>query len=226
MRSDSVIANEPCIKSSFDASIVFNRDAVNEVEFCFCDQEPMFVLDVEAVEIMDRLAVPTNVRLYGIHDKDDDFFGCLLVQSAIDGTFQAIPGLVRRREFCVGGSFAGVDVVRVLWSVLWSQFCGQTERVLCKIRFNLKIRRSTRQPLAMRSSSRREYCSCEASQRLSGAISSRISRWPLSCGSGPSALLSPKRKGLAAGDAAVGGMRKEADMVGWLAKKPSDSPTP
>ena len=36
----------------------------------------------------------------------------------------------------------------------------------------------------------------------------------------------PKAKGLGAGDAAAGGMRKEADMVGWLAKKRSDKPDP
>lgn len=110
---DLSVDHEPGTKSELRASVILDSDAIDETELGFCDQEPMFVLNVEVVEMAKEFAISSRVRLYPIHDAVDNLFGGLLFQSAINGVYKVCPALVYRKLGVVRtlSSFQELDLV-------------------------------------------------------------------------------------------------------------------
>lgn len=90
------IVDSPFRDTECFASLVYVADIPNVLQLQMGNDEPMFVLDVETVKLVDGVPVPSLVGLYRIHDVVDHPFRGLTFQSARDGLFKIIPCLVRR----------------------------------------------------------------------------------------------------------------------------------
>lgn len=73
------------------ASLVYRNHSLNKRVLPMCDQEPMFVFDVEVMQIEKNLALASTVGLYEIPQESLDLFSGVLFES-IDGTFKALSG--------------------------------------------------------------------------------------------------------------------------------------
>lgn len=79
------------------ARVVFKADVPDVLEMNLGDEEFVFVQNVESVKLPDGLSIPSLVRLYGIQNEVADPFGGLMFESAIDGVFHFLPGIVNRK---------------------------------------------------------------------------------------------------------------------------------
>ncbi len=95
------VGNDPFRDREFFASLVYVADIANPLELQFGDDKPMFVHNVETVELPDGVTIPSLVGLYRIHDVVDDPFGGLTFQSSLDGDFKLIPSLTRREDYLI-----------------------------------------------------------------------------------------------------------------------------
>lgn len=111
--SDLFIHNEPGTNRNFYASIILDNDSLDEFQFQFRDQEPVLIFHFDGVKTVENRVVASKVRLYDIHNAIDDLFGGFLFESAIDGTFKSIPGLVHRKfgVFGTESSYLKLDLV-------------------------------------------------------------------------------------------------------------------
>lgn len=145
----------PFRKFKYLASAVFVANAPNPLKFHIRDKQPMFVLDVKSVQGPDGFSIPSLVGLYDIHDEVDDPFGGLIFESAMDGCYKFIPGVVHRKlgmsgPLSVSGEFyvvgdeieSGAQIMERVSSdaheLFWHGFTRlELERVVASIRVSL-----------------------------------------------------------------------------------------
>ncbi|HXB62404.1 MAG TPA: hypothetical protein VNU94_06100 [Acidobacteriaceae bacterium] len=89
------IDHEPITYSKFNISLVYRANPSNEMKLSVCNQEPVFVFDVEVMEPENNLSLSSFVGLYGLHQESLDLFAGILFQ-AIDGSFKVITGFADR----------------------------------------------------------------------------------------------------------------------------------
>jgi hypothetical protein len=104
LASHVLIDEEPILNRKFNISLVYRANTLNEMKLSVCNQEPVFVFDVEIVESENNLSHPSFVGLYGVHQESFDLFAGVLFQS-IDGTFKVITGFANWKF----GVFMGID---------------------------------------------------------------------------------------------------------------------
>lgn len=83
--------DKPIRDSKFLASLIYRSHSGNNRVFTPSDQKPMFVFNVEVMEMQKRLTLPSLVGLYQVQKKTPDIFAGPLFQ-AIDGSFKSILG--------------------------------------------------------------------------------------------------------------------------------------
>lgn len=85
--------DEPIIYRKLNISLVYRANTDNEMKLSICNQEPVFVFDVEVVESENNLSHSSFVGLYGVHQESLDLFAGVLFQS-IDGSFKVVTGFL------------------------------------------------------------------------------------------------------------------------------------
>lgn len=79
------------------ARLVFVADVPDVLEMDLGDEEFVLVENVESVKLPDGSPIPSLVRLYHVQDEVADPFGGLMFESAVDGVFHFIPGVINRK---------------------------------------------------------------------------------------------------------------------------------
>jgi hypothetical protein len=105
--------DKPVVEGETLARFIYCANVVNSRKFSVSNQEPVLVFDIETVKGPDGLAIPSLVRLYNFDNEVEDFFGGVLFQSAIDGSFKAIRGILDG-ELCVRSPFENNFMHRVI----------------------------------------------------------------------------------------------------------------
>jgi hypothetical protein len=95
------IVDEPITYRKLNISLVYRANTLNEMKLSVCNQEPVFVFDVETVKSEEDFAIPSLVGLYDIHDESLDLFAGVLFQS-IDGSFKVITRFLDREVSVLG----------------------------------------------------------------------------------------------------------------------------
>lgn len=88
----SGVVDGPFINGELFASAILTANVPNVRQLFFSEQDYVFVLDVQSVQIPECIAIPSSVRLNLIHDEVADLFGGFLFESSVDGTYKALPG--------------------------------------------------------------------------------------------------------------------------------------
>jgi len=78
-------------------TLVFVANVPDPLPLQMWDQQPVLIFNVESVQGPDVIPISSLVGLYNIHDEVDDPFGGLMFESAIDGCFKFILGVVHRK---------------------------------------------------------------------------------------------------------------------------------
>lgn len=94
-------AKQPAGNLKHFASLVYRSNSIDIGELPMGNQEPMFVFNVEVVEVEKNLTLPSYVGLYGISHESLNIFSGVLFES-VDGSFKAISGFAGRELSVLG----------------------------------------------------------------------------------------------------------------------------
>jgi hypothetical protein len=87
--------DNPIADRKLYASLVYRCNSSQHRELVMCNQQAVFVFDVETVKSEDDFTVSSHAGLYDIHDESLDLFAGVLFQS-IDGPFKVITRFLDR----------------------------------------------------------------------------------------------------------------------------------
>jgi hypothetical protein len=89
----SGVVDGPLVNGELLASVILTANIPNVRQLFFSEQDYVFVLDVQLMQMPENFAMPSFVRLNFIHDEVTDIFGGFLFESSVDGMYKAIPGI-------------------------------------------------------------------------------------------------------------------------------------